>query len=225
MLTSVILEDEVEIPMIRSLADFRRWALSDRFPDRGRIDFVAGRIEVDMSPEDLFCHGAPKAAIGAKLFQRIEHADRGHVLIGRSRISVPAADLSVEPDVLFISHESLDSGRMRLVPKVGGEPGRYVEVEGAPDLIVEIVSDSSVTKDTERLPAAYAAAGVREFWLVDARKEPLVFRIHHWSEGAYCPAETDSEGYQRSSVLDCRFRLDAARDARGHWKFSLLDRP
>jgi hypothetical protein len=30
------------------------------------------------------------------------------------------------------------SGRVRLVPKAGDKPGRYVEVEGAPDLIVEI---------------------------------------------------------------------------------------
>jgi len=226
MATSVIIEEQVEIPLdIRSLADFRRWALSDGFPERGRIDFVAGKIEVDMSPEDLFCHGALKVAIAAKLFQRIEREDLGHVLTDRTRVSVPAADLSVEPDVLFLSHQSLDTGRVRLVPKSGGEPGRYIEVEGTPDLIVEIVSDSSVTKDTQRLPAAYAVAGVPEFWLADARKEPVVFRIHHLVEGAYAPAQPDAEGYLRSNVLACRFRLDAGRDARGHWKFKLLDRP
>ena len=226
MATSVIIEDEIEIPMdIRSLDEFRRWALSDGFPDRGRIDFVAGKIEVDMSPEDLFCHGKLKGLIYATLFQRTEGQNLGHLFIDSTRVSVPAADLSVEPDIVFISHECLDSGRVRLVPKSGGEPGRYVEVEGAPDLIVEIVSDSSVTKDTHRLPAACAVAGVPEFWLADARKEPVVFRIHHLVEGAYCLADADAEGYLRSNVFDCRFRLDATRDARGHWKFSLLDRP
>jgi len=226
MATSVIIEEQVEIPLdIRSLDDFRRWALSDAFPERGRIDFVAGRIEVDISPEDLFCHNALKVAIGAKLFERIERQDLGHVLSGKTRVSVPAADLSVEPDVVFLSHESLDAGRVRLVPKSGGEPGRYVEVEGAPDLIVEIVSDSSLTKDTERLPAAYAMAGVPEFWLADARKEPVVFRIHHLVEGAYHPADPDTEGFLRSNVFRCGFRLDAGRDARGHWKFKLLERP
>ena len=225
MATSVIIEDEIEIPIIRSLDDFRRWALSDGFPERGRIDFVAGKIEVDMSPEDLFCHGKLKGLIYAELLQRTEGQDLGHSFVDRTRVSVPAAGLSVEPDIVFISHESLDSGRVRLVPKSGGEPGRYVEVEGPPDLIVEIVSDSSVTKDTQRLPEAYAAAGVREFWLADARTEPVVFPIHHWAEGKYCLAEADAEGYLRSNVFDCRFRLDATRDARGHWKFSLLDRP
>ena len=226
MATSVIIEEQVEIPLdIRSLSDFRRWALSDGFPERGRIDFVAGKIEVDISPKDLFCHGTLKVAVGAKLFQGIEPEDLGHLLTGRTRVSVPAADLSVEPDVLFISYECLDSGRVRLVPKSGGEPGRYVEVEGPPDLIVEIVSDSSVTKDTQRLPAAYAVAGVPEFWLADARKEPVVFQIHHLIDGAYSVAAADAEGYVRSNVLACRFRLDAQRDARGHWNFRLLDRP
>jgi Uma2 family endonuclease len=58
----------------------------------------------------------------------------------------------------------LDSGRARFVPKAGAEPGRYVEVEGPPDLIVEIVSDASVAQDTHRLPEAYVRAGVTEFW-------------------------------------------------------------
>ncbi|OHB83603.1 MAG: hypothetical protein A2V98_16150 [Planctomycetes bacterium RBG_16_64_12] len=50
MATTVVFEERVEIPLnLRSLADFRRWATSDDFPERGRIDYVAGRIEVDMS--------------------------------------------------------------------------------------------------------------------------------------------------------------------------------
>ena len=53
---SVIFEERVEIPLtLRSLADFRGWAQSEGLPERGRIDYISGRIEVDMSPEDLFC--------------------------------------------------------------------------------------------------------------------------------------------------------------------------
>ena len=225
MATSVIFEDMVEIPLdIRSLADFRRWALSEAFPERGRIDFVAGKIEVDMSPEEVFCHGTLKVMVASRLFTRIERKDLGYLLTDRTRVSCPAVDLSVEPDIVFLSHEAIDSGRVRLVPKASGEPGRYVEVEGPPDLIVEIVSDSSVTKDTQRLPAAYAAAGVREFWLADARREPLRFEIHHLAGGAFSKAEPDAEGFLKSEVFGCRFRLDAERDARGHWKFDLIER-
>jgi len=226
MATTVLFEEQVEIPLnLRSLADFRRWATSDQFSERGRIDYVAGRIEVDMSPEDFFCHGTLKTEIVAVLHRRVKEGNLGHLVTDSTRVSSVEADLSAEPDIVFVSHATLNAGRARLVPKAGNEPGRYVELEGAPDLIVEIVSDSSVTKDTHRLPAACAVAGVPEFWLADARKEPVVFRIHHLVEGAYCLADADAEGYLRSNVFDCRFRLDATRDARGHWKFSLLDRP
>jgi len=226
MATTVVFEEQVEIPLdLRSLADFRRWALSDEFPETGRIDYVAGRIEVDMSPEEFFCHGTLKVEMVRVLAGLVKQGSLGHLVSDRTRISSVQADVSAEPDIVFLSHETLASGRARLVPKAGGEPGRYVEVEGAPDLIVEIVSDSSVTKDTQRLPAAYYTAGVREFWLADARKEPLVFRIHGPGASAFAPVEPDADGFQASAVFGCSFRLEGKRDAQGNWAFDLLQRP
>ena len=125
-----------------------------------------------MAPENFFCHGTLKAEVAGVLHSWIKKRRLGYLVIDCTRISSVPADLSAEPDVVFISHESLADGRVRLVPSAAGQPGRYVEVEGGPDLIVEIVSDSSVAKDTRRLPKAYFKAGVREFWLADARREP-----------------------------------------------------
>jgi hypothetical protein len=34
-MATVLLDQEIEIPTIRDLAEFRRWALSDEFPQRG----------------------------------------------------------------------------------------------------------------------------------------------------------------------------------------------
>lgn len=54
MATAVLIQDEVEIPLgIDSLPTFPLWAASDAFPLAGRIDFVDGRIEVEMSPNDI----------------------------------------------------------------------------------------------------------------------------------------------------------------------------
>ena len=225
MATVVVLEEQVEIPLnLTSLADFRRWALSDDFPERGRIDYVAGRIEVDLSPEDFFCHGTLKTEILGVVAGRVKQGNLGHLVSARTRISSVEADLSAEPDVVFISHEGLESGRARLVPKVTGEPGRYVELEGAPDLIVEIVSDSSVTKDTKRLPEAYFVAGVREFWLVDARGEKLSFQIHRPGETGFEPTDSTPDGFQASAVLGVGFQLDGQRDSKGNWSFDLLEK-
>ncbi len=220
-MATVLLDQEIEIPTIRDLAEFRRWALSDEFPERGRIDYIDGRIEVDMSPEDFFTHGTLKTRVAAEIADRVEELDFGHTLIAETRISSTAGNVSAEPDVVVISHDAFDSGRASLVPKASGDPDRFVEVEGAPDLIVEIVSDSSVKKDTQRLPRAYFAAGVREFWLIDARDEELVFQIQRRGSGAFAVAETDADGYQRSDVLDASYQLERSRHARGHWVYRL----
>lgn len=221
---SIIFEEQIEVPLtIRSLADFRRWAVSDEFPQKGRIDFVAGRIEVDMSPEDIYCHGTLKSELAGLLQRHVKRNKLGLFLIDSTRISSPDANLSCEPDILFISHESLSSGRARRIPKASGQQGRYVEIEGAADLVVEIVSDTSVAKDTRRLPAAYFQAGVREFWLADARGEKPVFIIHRRGPDGFEPVIADADGFQHSSVFGCRYRLDAARDAEGNWEFDLRE--
>ena len=218
--TCVVFEEQVEVPLaVRSLADFRRWALSDEFPQTGRIDYIDGRIEVDMAPEDLFCHGTLKSEIASVLQHHAELGRLGHLFIDSTRISSPDGDWSAEPDIVFISRETLASGRVRLVPKAGNEPGRYVEVEGVPDLLVEIVSDTSVRKDTQRLPAAYFKAGVREFWLVDARGQEPIFLIHRGGPAGFEPVGHDADGFQSSAVRGRRFRLNAARDADGNWAF------
>lgn len=226
-MATVLLEDhaQIEIPTIRNLEEFRRWALSDEFPQRGRIDYIGGRIEVDMSPEDFFTHGTLKAAISSEIYDRVEELDLGHTLIAETRISDVPADLSAEPDVVVISYQSFDEGRARLVPKASREADRYVEVEGCPDLIVEIVSDSSVQKDTQRLPIAYYQAGVREYWLIDARSsDEISFQILRRGADAFEPTPPMSDRHQRSSVLDRFYLLERSRHQRGHWVYDLKSR-
>jgi Uma2 family endonuclease len=221
-MATVVFEEELEIPSIRDLADFRAWALSDDFPQRGRIDYIAGRIEVDMSPEDLFTHGTLKLQVASKIEHRVAELDLGYAFVGEARISSNEGDVSAEPDVVVISHAALDEGRVTLVPKAAGEEGRFVEIEGAVDLIVEIVSDSSVGKDTKRLPRAYFRAGVRETWLIDARRERLVFQVWRRGVNSFEPTPSDENGFQHSDVLNCQVQLERERDRRGHWVYCLL---
>jgi Uma2 family endonuclease len=225
MSTTLRIEDQVEIPMdLKDLADFRRWAVSDRFPERGRVDYLGGDIEVDMAPEDLHTHGKLKTQLIGVLWQRIEQGDLGEFYSDRTRVSCPNADLSVEPDLVLVTNESLDSGRVRLVPRAGGGQDRYIELEGPPDLIVEIVSDTSVGKDTKRLPGMYFAAGVREFWLIDARHPKLLFRIHQPVATGYRRAPASADGFQYSAVLGRWYRLHRTRNRHGRLAFELHER-
>jgi len=173
-------EGGLRIPAgVQELEAFRRWSHSHRFPRRGRIDYLQGDIEIDMSPEDLFTHGTAKAAIGAGLYSLIVPPERGLVFIDRARIVSVAAGLSVEPDVVVVLRGSLAAGKVRMIPSAKARAGRYVEMEGAPDLVVEVISDSSVSKDRKRLPRLYAQAGIPELWLVDARRP--VQSLEVWS--------------------------------------------
>jgi Uma2 family endonuclease len=221
MATAVVFGDQLRIPPIASLDDFRRWIRSDEFPQRGRIDYLSDEIEVDMSPENLFYHGTLKGEIYAVLLGCVKKQSLGYLFTDRTRVTCIEAGVSTEPDIVMLSDDSIDTGRVALVPKSGGEEGHYVEIEGPPDLIIEIVSDSSEKKDTQRLPAAYFAAGVPEFWLVDARHQPLFFQIHHRGEDRFIPAATDAAGFQQSPVLGKSFRLERETNAHGRPAYSL----
>jgi Uma2 family endonuclease len=208
----ILPDDDVRIPAgVHTLEEFRRWCLGRQFPARGRIDYLQGDVAVDMSPEDLFTHGTPKAAIAARLHAMVVKGARpGTVFIDCTRVVSPAAGLSAEPDVVVVFRESLAAGRVRPVPSSPPRAGRFVELEGAPDLVVEILSDTSVSKDRERLPELYARAGVAELWLVDARGETPAIEIRTLRSSGYSRVPPDGGGpdaWTPSPLLGCRFRL------------------
>jgi len=203
----------IEIPgSIRDLPGFQEWSHSAAFPERGRIDWIAGRMEVDMSPEDLTTHGSPKSAIAGKLVSLIQEPELGLVFIDRARLSDSTAALSCEPDVIAIRRETLEAGGARLVPRAGKQD-RFVEIEGAVDLVVECVSDSSVVKDRDRLRTAYFEAGVREYWLVDARGDEIDFQLLQRRDDDWALTAHDDEGFAQSAVLGRQVRLVRRRSA------------
>jgi hypothetical protein len=63
MSCAILIEEQLRIPAINSLVDFRQWLRADDFPEKGRIDYIDGQIEVNMSPEDVFLHGSVKTEI------------------------------------------------------------------------------------------------------------------------------------------------------------------
>jgi Uma2 family endonuclease len=219
---AIIFEESVSVPVSAlTLEGFRRWVHSPEFPESGRIDFLAGSVEVDMSPEDLFLHGEPKSAIASRLWFLVTDAGRGHVFADRTRFSSDEADLHVEPDVAVVLFDSVRSGRVRWLPSASGKPDSFVEIQGSLDLAVEVVSKSSVGKDTRRLPPLYAQAGVPELWLVDARGPEIDFQIRWLVEGAYQKQVLAAGGWAESRLLGGRFRLTRQRSPVDTWVYRL----
>lgn len=197
---------------------FRAWVTSDELPDDVRVAFIEGEVFVEMSPDSIESHKV-KTAVTTTL-ERIAHEeDLGEVYSDRALLTHQGAELSTEPDAIFASWSAFESGRLELVPK-GRDDADYIELVGAPDLVVEVVSDSSERKDLVRLRGAYARAGIPEYWLIDARGPELRFEILVLEGGTYRdpPAGASS---QHSPALGRRFSLRRERNRLGRWRYHL----
>jgi len=221
---SLRLDDQTLVPAsIYDLDGFRRWAHSADFPDRGQFSYLSGEVCADMSPEDLQKHNKLKRVLTSYLGLWVDSRDLGDVLADGALFTNSEADLSTEPDFMFIRWDSLETGRVQYVEWSEGSD-RYVEVAGAPDLVVEIVSHSSVYKDTERLPSLYFAAGVAEYWLIDARGGEIDFQLKTRGAEGWINAVPDADGYRRSGVLGGAFRLVRELNRVGGFRYDLLSK-
>jgi Uma2 family endonuclease len=221
-MSTIVYDGEViHIPVwVDDLTSFRRWVETDEFPETGKIYFLRGEVWVDMSKEQLFSHIKVKDQYTKRLDDLVEAESLGFYFSDGLRLSNLSADISSLPDGTFISEASLREGRVRLVP--GAEEG-FVEVEGTPDMVLEIVSRSSVHKDTVELFQSYWEAGIREYWLVDARKEPLRFDIFRHTAKGYVPTRK-LNGWLKSAVFGKSFRLTAGDGTLGYPRYSLFVR-
>ena len=187
---------------------FLRWTADDSFPEYGRIDYLAGEIWIDMSEEQIYSHNQVKTEFTYVLTGLAKVSRLGRFYQDGLRIDHPEADLAAVPDGVYISRKRLETLRIR---KVEGAEGGYVRMEGAPDMVLEVVSDSSVEKDSVRLRDLYWQAGVREYWLVDARSKRLTFTIWKHSAKGYTAAR-GRDGWLKSDVFGKAFRLTAGTD-------------
>jgi Uma2 family endonuclease len=125
------------------------------------------------------------------------------------------ANLSTEPDGLFYLWTTMQSGRLRLVP---GQSAGFMQLEGTPDSVLEVVSDGSKVKDLVKLRDLYWKAQIPEYWLVDARADAVQFDIlRHAADGYQATAAED--GWLRSGVLGHSFRIERTTDPLGFAQF------
>jgi Uma2 family endonuclease len=205
-----------------TLKGFRAWLYSPEFPERGRVTFIDGRLIIEMSPERIDSHVKVKGAIYRTIISIVMDGKLGEFYSDGARITNDEAGLSNEPDASFASWASLESGRLT-PPQDRPQDGKHIEMVGAPDWVCEILSDSSVDKDTQQLMKGYHKAGVREYWLIDARGDKLKFKPLVWSSAKFQPVE-ERDGWYASTVFGCEFQLDRFRNQVGRWDYELRQR-
>jgi Uma2 family endonuclease len=213
-----VIADQVRIPSwVNDLESFRRWRQTDDYPERGWVSFLNGEIWVDTHMEQLFTHNQVKTEFTVVLGNLLRQQELGYYFSDRAALSNENANLATEPDGTFCSFASIEDRNVRLVE---GVKNGFVEIEGTPDMVLEVVSTYSVRKDTKILRNLYWRAGIPEYWLVDARKTPLQFDILRWSERGYS-ATRRKQGWLKSKVFDRSFLLETKPDRLGNPQFLL----
>jgi Uma2 family endonuclease len=208
-----VVQGKVTIPAwVDDLESFRRWANSDTYPTSGWFSYLNGTLWVDVNMEEFFTHNQVKVAFTASVWAFLREHPIGRFVADRMLLTNTAANLSTEPDGLFFLWATLQSEALRQIP---GKDEGCMELEGTPDMTLEIVSKTSERKDKEILRDLYWKAAVREYWLVDVRGNAPLFDILSHTPTGYAPSPT-ADGWVFSAVFDREFQLVVEEDPLGH---------
>lgn len=133
-----------------------------QIPDDGqRHEIIDGEDYVSPAPETY--HQRLSGLILHQLMTQIE--DRGLGAVYHAPIDIQLSDFDiVQPDLVVV----LASRRFIITPK---------KIKGPPDLVVEILSPSTGSRDQREKLDLYQRAGVPEYWIVDPDEHTVEQRV------------------------------------------------
>jgi Uma2 family endonuclease len=148
----------------RPLTKFDYWELPEAGP---RYQLIEG--DLLMAPAPNRFHQSILGVLFGELYQYLQAHPVGRIY--SASLDVVLSDLNVfQPDLIFVSQ-----AREHILTAQGAE--------GAPDLVVEILSPKTARLDLEQKRMVYARAGVTELWIVDPESRELrVFLLQQNSD-------------------------------------------
>ena len=161
-------------------------------PDDKRYELLDG--DLVMAPAPGTAHQRALRKLTILLGLTVERTGVGEVFIAPCDVVLSNTDV-VQPDLLYISNE-----RAHIITDEN--------IQGAPDLVVEILSPSTAERDQTFKRSLYAKHGVKEYWLVDTdAKTVTVLTLE--SDG-YALVAVYREGQALSSPTLAGFTVDTA---------------
>jgi len=137
-------------------------------PEDGKIhEIIDGEHYMTPAPETY--HQTLSRRIQFQLYQQIEEREQGFVFDAPTDVQLSEIDI-VQPDLLII----LASRKSIISP---------TKVIGPPDLVIEILSESTGKKDRELKRDLYQKAKVPEYWLVDPKSQQVT--MYRLKGGSY----------------------------------------
>ncbi len=125
--------------------------------DRNRYEVLDG--ELFMTPSPTYRHQVAAFELASILRNHVARHGLGRVLVAPMDVVLSETNI-VQPDILFLRADRVPSGDA-------------ANIRVAPDLVVEVVSPSSIAEDREHKKAVYARHGVFHYWIVDPEARTL----------------------------------------------------
>ena len=144
-------------------------------PGDERYELIDGELILVSSPNEMHQRVSKRLLW---LFRDVEESGLGWVYDAPFDVILSDTDV-VQPDLMFISKERADI----ITP---------ANVQGAPNLVVEVLSPSTAQRDWTQKRDLYAKYGVRELWLV-APDAKLVW-VMALTDGEYAIAGVYKDG-------------------------------
>ena len=126
-----------------------------------RYEVIDGDLYV--SPPPLWVHQLQLNRLNRRVTTWVEDHNLGYVVTAPTGVILDDEN-GVEPDLLVISH-----GRAHIITRRG--------VEGAPDLVVEVLSESTESRDRGLKLRRYGASGVPHYWILDTEGPRIEERV------------------------------------------------
>ena len=121
-------------------------------PDDGkRYEIIEG--DVSLTPASSTRHQEVQIRLSSALFFHVDRHSLGRVFSSPIDLVLSMVDV-VQPDVLFVARD-----REHIIAKKN--------IVGIPNLIAEILSPSSTSRDQKEKPNLYQRYGLPEYWIVD----------------------------------------------------------
>ena len=138
--------------MATSIIEKKRYTYDDylKTPDDKRYELIEG--ELYMTPSPITNHQRISGRIDFELRKFVLENDCGEVFYAPYDVYFDDENV-VQPDILFISKDRLNI--------IGDK-----NLQGAPDLIIEILSESNAYRDLIQKKKLYSRFGVKEYWIV-----------------------------------------------------------
>jgi Uma2 family endonuclease len=155
-------------------------------PEDERYELIEG--ELIMSPSPIPKHQRISRKIEFILEKYVTENDIGEVFYAPCDVYLDEENV-VQPDILLISKERLG---------IIGEKN----IQGAPDLVIEIISESTAYRDLVQKKKLYARFGVKEYWIVVPGEESI--EVYILKDNTYILYKT----YSKDDTLESLYLKD-----------------